>query len=102
MTRERVRSSYVAAKIGFTARAIQKMAARGEIPSAARFGRVWTFDPARIGQWIRQREAEACRASAISIDAGASYTAESLSEDMRYERVYEQTIGRRPGDAARR
>lgn len=51
---------------GLTARGLQAMAARGEVPGAAKLGRVWTFDAAKLDRWIRAREQAAQRASAWS------------------------------------
>ena len=42
----RVRLSAAVDATGLTARGVQAMAARGEIPGAAKIGRVWTFDAA--------------------------------------------------------
>jgi hypothetical protein len=44
--------------IGLSERTIQAMAARGEIPGAAKFGRRWTFDKLKLRQYVNQREQE--------------------------------------------
>jgi hypothetical protein len=41
---ERVQAPRVASMLGISLRQVQDMAARGEIPTAARFGARWTFD----------------------------------------------------------
>jgi hypothetical protein len=46
--------------IGLPIRTVHGMAARAEIPGAAKFGRRWTFDLARLRKWIELREHETC------------------------------------------
>ncbi len=41
------------------------MAARGELPGAAKIGQVWTFDPDKLRRFIEAKEAEC---------AGANYS----------------------------
>lgn len=57
---------------GLGARAIQQMAARGEIPSAAQLGRVWTFRREAVLRWIEDAEGRAARCRNISTGAARS------------------------------
>lgn len=58
------------------------MAARGQIPGAAKIGRAWTFNERTLRDWIRQLEAEV---------AARHETRVPESIDARYARL----IGRR-------
>ena len=56
MTAERILLPELARMTGKTPRALQAMAARGAIPSAAKIGRHWTFDRSRVRRWIASSE----------------------------------------------
>jgi hypothetical protein len=45
--------------LGLKRRNIQAMAARGELPGAAKFGSTWTFDLAKLRQYVKQGEERA-------------------------------------------
>lgn len=60
---ERCAVEQAAAIIGLPLRTVQNMAARGEIPGAAKFGR-WTFDILKLRKLVEDRE----RASWLSAD----------------------------------
>jgi ribosomal protein S14 len=49
--------------LGLSRRIIQEMAQRGEIPGAAKFGRRWTFDVAKLRAMIADKEQETCQQS---------------------------------------
>ena len=53
---ERIRCENVAAIIGAPLRTVQVMAARGELPSAAKIGRRWSFNEDAIRAWLKQKE----------------------------------------------
>lgn len=58
---ERIPATAAAALLGSPLRTVQAMAARGELPSAARiFGR-WTFNEAALRNWLHDREEETCK-----------------------------------------
>lgn len=57
---ERVLVEAASVILGVPVRTVQALAARGEIP-AAKVGRLWTFSPARLRQWLSDREAEGQR-----------------------------------------
>lgn len=48
-----------AAILGLPVRTVQDMAARGELPGAAKFGRRWTFDPEKLRRFVRDKERHA-------------------------------------------
>lgn len=53
---KRIRAAEACEATGLKLRGLQAMAARGEIPGAAKIGRIWTFDSVKLGQWIQERE----------------------------------------------
>ena len=61
---ERIRAPQVARITGLSARSIQEMAQRGDIPSAAKLGKVWTFDEVAVRAWVKSKEQTACRKTA--------------------------------------
>lgn len=63
---ERALVDFAMRKTGLSRRAVQAMALRGQIPGAAKLGKLWTFDPLQLARWIRDKERE-CRNPAISI-----------------------------------
>jgi hypothetical protein len=46
------------AMLGLSARAVQALAARGDIPGAAKIGRRWTFDLDTLRRFIKNKESE--------------------------------------------
>src|SRR5262249_4366876 len=55
---ERGTAKQAAAILGAPTRTIQDLAARGEIPGAAKAGRRWTFDLEKLRRLVRQKERE--------------------------------------------
>jgi Helix-turn-helix domain len=55
---ERVSIEKAAAILGPVVRTVQDLAARGEIPGAAKIGGRWTFDIEKLRRLVRQRERE--------------------------------------------
>lgn len=54
----RVGIEWLQERLPHSKRALQAMAARGDIPSAAKIGALWTFEPDAIGAWIERLEAD--------------------------------------------
>lgn len=54
---DRIQSSDAAKMLGVSKRLIALMAARGELPGAAKIASLWTFDPEKLKQWIEEKEA---------------------------------------------
>jgi Meiotically up-regulated gene 113/Helix-turn-helix domain len=44
----RIQARAAASLLGVTARTVQNLANRGELPGAAKIGKVWTFDPQKL------------------------------------------------------
>lgn len=64
MPRERITAEAAACVVGVPVRTIQALACRGEIPGAAKIGRRWTFDEARLRVWLKGKEDEARQSAA--------------------------------------
>jgi hypothetical protein len=54
--RERISASAASDILGLPVRTVQQLAARGDIPGAAKFGRSWTFDQEKLRRLIREKE----------------------------------------------
>jgi hypothetical protein len=52
----RIQSATAARILGVSQRSVQGLALRGELPSPARIGGVWTFDAERLATVLKQRE----------------------------------------------
>src|SRR5579875_169344 len=89
----RVRAPEVAAMLGIGVRCVQKMAAAGRLPSAARIGKIWTFDPVRIRAYLAEAEAQACQ-NAISISATGSGGLERHLPEGKSEKAYASAMSR--------
>ena len=57
---ERTTAKQAAAILGVKSRKLQAMSQRGEIPGAAKLGRQWTYDLAKLRGFVEQRE-QACQ-----------------------------------------
>jgi phage terminase Nu1 subunit (DNA packaging protein) len=95
---ERCQTRKAAEIIGLSIRQVQHMAARGEIPRAAKIGSVWTFDEATLRRWIRQREAETCQTTSTGEERRGM--AAFRSPDVNIDEAYAQAIGLKPGGAS--
>ncbi|WP_165602053.1 helix-turn-helix domain-containing protein [Methylobacterium indicum] len=47
--------------LGVSARTIQRLATAGQLPSAVKVGRVWTFDIQALRTWLREQEVKPCQ-----------------------------------------
>ena len=97
MTRERIRIGEASAITGKTARALQGMAIRGDVPGAAKIGGQWTFHEATLRAWVNDLEKRSCRAVVARprpIRSGAvpSFGAARKSRAATSSGLYEQTI----------
>src|SRR5258706_14716548 len=55
---ERVNTERAGQIMGVQPRTTQKMAKRGEIPGAAKIGRLWTFNEDKLRSYVRHKERE--------------------------------------------
>jgi len=89
---ERIKSTKVASILGVTAQTVREMAARGELPSAAKVGRHWTFNEKSIRKWLKARKS-------AHLDAAKRLEA-WLIRPPRFEALsleaYELALGRKP------
>ncbi|MDF2809900.1 MAG: hypothetical protein K0S56_931 [Microvirga sp.] len=51
--RERRRSYEAAGILGISVRSVQSLAAKGELPGAAKVGGLWTFDETALRSWLK-------------------------------------------------
>ncbi len=97
---ERIQTREASAITGLKPRTIQLLAEQGKIPGAAQLsGRRWTFDRAKLRQWIRSKEREAWRGT--STGETASGGPGSRFEGATFDRAYEQLLGRKRAHASR-
>jgi excisionase family DNA binding protein len=66
-SRERVKIAEAVVILGLSDRTVRALAERGEIPGAAKIGRRWTFSLARLRDYVRQKETEACRSAGLTV-----------------------------------
>jgi predicted DNA-binding transcriptional regulator AlpA len=95
---ERIRVQQVVEITGLSVRQIQGMAARGQIPSAAQLGRLWTFREDSIRAWIADREAHIIRRAEKASKALRSLTTRAPffqvpRSDAEIQAAYERAIG---------
>jgi hypothetical protein len=97
----RIRSEKVAEILGIGVRCVQKMAVGGRLPSAARIGKLWTFDEVVIRKFLADEEARvACRQTDVRTNPQTTtYTSArmsggfaSLSKERNIEKAYRQAI----------
>src|SRR6516164_7937243 len=95
---ERICISVAADILGISGRTIRHMAQLGEIPGAAKIGRRWTFDQARLRDYVRRREAATCQNAGrhpLDVSGVATpYGAEFRSAGETSNGLYARTIQR--------
>lgn len=69
--RERIKASEAALILGLPHRTVLGFAAQGRLPGAAKLGRSWTFDEAKLRAWVKGQEDQVQR-RALALDAGMS------------------------------
>ncbi|MBS4017466.1 MAG: helix-turn-helix domain-containing protein [Dechloromonas sp.] len=95
---QRIRAEEAAAMLGISHRGVQALAARGDLPGAAKIGTLWTFDPAKLRRFISEREAECLRKT--SINAAESGGCAPPSGASNIEKAYERAMSKLRGDCA--
>jgi phage terminase Nu1 subunit (DNA packaging protein) len=96
----RIQARAAASLLGVTARTVQNLANRGELPGAAKIGKVWTFDPAKLAKFIRAKESECPKTTFISAAQSGGYARPSTESNV--EKAYEQTMLRLRGGSVTR
>lgn len=86
---ERIKITRVAELTGLSLRSVQKMAAT--IPSAARFGKMWTFREDAVRAWVRGKEEETWE-KRTSTGAARSGGAGFSPTTRNYAKAYEQHL----------
>jgi excisionase family DNA binding protein len=93
LDRERIRANEAAAILGIQLRTVQAMAARGELPGAAKIGGSWTFNEAVLREWVRQ-EVEKTKARAQNVRGQRALDRDSIH--LEYERAFRKLRGKPP------
>jgi hypothetical protein len=76
------------------------MAQRGQLPGAAKIGKVWTFDPAKLRRFIEEKEAE-CQKRAFPIRRAQGSSAR-MPTTLQIEKAYERAMAELRGKGATR
>jgi hypothetical protein len=86
--------------LGLQPRTVQKMAQRGELPGAARMGRLWTFNLDKLRGYVRHKERETWHAPNHLPDvtgartfSGAASKSGAAKSDGRFTRIIQQLRG---------
>lgn len=92
--RERVRVDDAAAILGISGRSVQALAARGEIPGAAKIGGLWTFDESALRLWIREKATCQIDPRRRNTRSGGETSSglDSRSTERSIDRAYEQAL----------
>lgn len=98
MRLERIRAKDAALILGEPVRTVQAMAARGEIPGAAKLTRAWTFDERALRAWltdrVRAHETPSEKRRQVRIGAAISSGVASRSRGGKSGSPYEQMMQR--------
>jgi hypothetical protein len=92
----RIQTKAAASILGVTPRTVQNLANRGELPGAAKIGKVWTFDPAKLQRFIADQE-EFAQARALVPKAIPPRKCEPPLRASESERRYEEAMSRMLG-----
>lgn len=92
---KRIRAAEACEATGLTLRGLQVMAARGEIPGAAKMGRIWTFDSVKLGEWIQEKERATAQRAMNAASFGLAEAAQRRAElaSLTSNEAYERAIG---------
>jgi len=84
---ERVKAPRVAEITGLSLRSVQKLAPR--IPSAARFGKIWTFREDAVRQWVLGKEEETWQTTSTggARPGGVEFRLPARNSDEAYEQI---------------
>lgn len=105
--RRRCKIAGAVARLGIEPRTVRDMAAGGEIPGAAKFRGVWSFDIALLDLFIAEKEREACQNSlkprrAVIGGTASSTAAFSYPVAVTTDGHYRRTIQKLRESAAKR
>ena len=92
---QRIKAKSVASILGVSVRAVQAMTARGELPSAARIGQVYTYDEGAILRFLAERMEQCasptCTSEARRGGSGRPSTASNI--ESRYRQAMSKALG---------
>jgi predicted DNA-binding transcriptional regulator AlpA len=91
---ERIRVPRVAEITGLSIRSVQIKAIRGEIPSAAQFGRSWTFNERAVREWVAAKEKETVQKAEWARNLMSGFRAPTIRPNAlsrsRFEEAYDR------------
>ncbi len=90
----RIRVRELAPLLGLQCRTVTQHAAAGRIPSARKFGDVWTFDAEVIRNWLTEKECDKCQMSIAPKERETTITASGSTASSTADR-FKQLIGAR-------
>jgi phage terminase Nu1 subunit (DNA packaging protein) len=91
----RIQSAAAADILGLSRRSVQEFALRGQLPSSARIGGVWTFDADRLVAFVKQRERDAEAKQATNVCRPISVRLPTQARtNAAYERLKAQRYSR--------
>jgi hypothetical protein len=96
---ERIKMAEAAPIPGLSVRTVQAMAARGELPGAARIGQQWTLNEAKLREFIADKERETAR-NAANIRLAHRPTARPSSSEYAIQKRYDEAIAKLLGETA--
>jgi Helix-turn-helix domain len=96
---ERIKTAEAALILGVSVRKAQAMAARAELPGGARIGNQWTFNEAKIREFIAEKEREIERKAAnIRQSLGHRPTShEAPPSERAIQKLYEEAMAQLTG-----
>jgi Helix-turn-helix domain len=97
----RLTVSELAAILRLTRRGVQSAAAAGRLPGAARIGKLWTFDQAKIERFIAERERAVVDANAAYARTRRPDGCEPPLSAMKAEKAYQRAISGALGRSAK-
>lgn len=103
---ERIKMARACAIVGLDARVMQQMAEAGEIPGAIKIRSLWTFDEAKLRNWLADLEQQQCRQrealagakrrrtpNGVATRSTAASASTANSTAGRYERAMSSLLG---------
>lgn len=99
----RIRTREAAEMLGLSPRGVQALAARGQLPGAAKIGTLWTFDPDKLRRFVETKETECASAnySKVKASAGCAPPPTDSNIEKAYELAKSRLLGKSGTSASR-
>ena len=100
---ERIQSHQAKSILGISLRAVQDLAARSLLPSAAQYRRSWTFEEKALRSFVAEREQATRERAKVRVTAEPSKKKPiDRAPSHRSQAAYEQALGLKPGQPHRK